>query len=100
MVNRGSRTGELTQLVGVMFTSVDECLLSTRDSSANTVGTRELLGVAVPGRKGHQVEPLGQLAAGRPPIEDDASVIGENDADRFVLQLLMQRVEDWRCAAE
>ena len=54
MVNRGSRTGELTQLVGVVLASVDQRLLSTGDGGANAVRARELLGVAVPGREGHR----------------------------------------------
>src|SRR5262249_6796449 len=100
VVDRRTGAGELAQLVGVVLAAVDQRLLAAADGGADAVRAGELLGVRVPRGQRHRVQAAGQVPAGGAPVEHDAGVVGEDDADRLVLQLLVQRVEDRGGAAQ
>jgi hypothetical protein len=93
-VDRHSRAGQILQVLGVMLMAEHVCGLTALQRGADAVGADLILGVAEAGGEQHTVEVAFQIAVCGQPVEHDARGVGQDDADRLAVEMLVQVAHD------
>ena len=94
MMDGGAGAGQPLEVLGVVLVSADQRGQTGFERGPDAVGPDQILGVAEPGGQVDVVKVFGQLAPGRPSVDDQAVGVGQHDADRLIGELVLQLPQD------
>ena len=100
VVDRHARTGQVLEVLGVVLVAEHVHRPATLQGGADPVGADVLLGVAEAGRQVDPVQVGVEVTAGVEPGQHQPGLVGEDDADRLVVQVLAQVVQHRQGAAD
>ena len=90
MVDGHTGACQVLQVLGVVLVAEDMGRAADLEGGADAVGPDELLGVAEARGQTHAVQVAVELAVAGEPAEHQSRRVGEDDAHRLALQLLLQ----------
>jgi hypothetical protein len=90
VLDRYAGAGQVLEILGVVLMAEDMHRTAAFERGPDPVRPGELLGITEARREEHLVQMPAQLGVGGQPLEHHAGPVGEDDADRLPVEILVQ----------